>query len=79
MAVNSQIDGEAISEGLERLANEVNAEQQHQNPPASDSSMIGDMVAEVGSEMLAGAIDLAGEAVGSALSVTGDLIGGIFD
>jgi hypothetical protein len=47
MAVNSQIDGEAISEGLERLANEVNAEQQHQNPPASDSSMIGDMVAEV--------------------------------
>jgi hypothetical protein len=45
MAVNSQIDGEAISEGLERLANEVNAEQQHQNPPASDSSMIGDMVA----------------------------------
>jgi hypothetical protein len=41
--------------------------------------MIGDMVAEVGSEMLAGAIDLAGEAVGSALSVTGDLIGGIFD
>jgi hypothetical protein len=39
MAVNSQIDGEAISEGLERLANEVITEQQHQNPPASDSSI----------------------------------------
>ena len=83
MSVNSGIDAQAISDGIDQLTSGVEDLTGTQTQPlpthSSGSDLVGSAVDGVGSELLDGVIDIAGDVVGAVIGAAGDLIAGIFD